>query len=301
MKLNVGIIGLGNIGNIHYKIYKQIKNINKIYVVDIDYSKIANLEGEKFTHYKDILGKINLVSIATPTSTHFEIAKFFLSNGINTFVEKPLTNNIKEAKELLSIAQKKRVLLFVGHVERYNSAYLAIKKIIQKPKFIECHRLSIFPYRSLDISVVLDLMIHDLDIILDIVKDKVKKIEAKGVNVLSSTTDIANARITFEKGCVANITSSRISAKKERKIRVFIPNCYVSLDYAEQKVEIYRKCKNRIIKETIPIKKGEPLKREITDFIKMVKTKHFSLYIAHKALKALELALNVQRIIEKDN
>ncbi|MCM8774297.1 MAG: Gfo/Idh/MocA family oxidoreductase [Candidatus Omnitrophica bacterium] len=301
MKLNVGIIGLGNIGNIHYKIYKQIKNINKIYLVDIDYSKIANLEGEKFTHYQDILDKINLVSITTPTSTHFEIAKFFLSNGINTFVEKPLTNNIKEAKELLSIAQKKRVLLFVGHVERYNRAYLAIKKIIHKPKFIECHRLSIFPYRSLDISVVLDLMIHDLDIILDIVKDKVKKIEAKGVNVLSSTTDIANARITFEKGCVANITSSRISAKKERKIRVFLPNCYVSLDYAEQKVEIYRKSKNRIIKETIPIKKGEPLKIEITDFIKMVKTKHFALDSAERALKALELALSVQRIIEKDS
>ncbi len=238
-----------------------------------------------------------MVSIATPTSSHFKITKFFLENKIPVLVEKPLTQDLKEAEQLIKLAKKNKTILFVGHVERYNSAYLAVKRSIKNPLFIECHRLSPYPYRSLDIGVVLDLMIHDLDIILYLIKDKVKKIEAKGVKVLSESHDIANARLTFDKGCVANITSSRISAKKERKIRIFMKNCYISLDYAQQSVDIYRKVKSGITKNCLPINKEEPLKKEISDFVTSVRKNIFNIEDAQKAKDALKLALRIQKII----
>ncbi|MCQ9204753.1 MAG: Gfo/Idh/MocA family oxidoreductase [Omnitrophica bacterium] len=297
--MKAGIIGIGKLGSIHLRIYKELKEISKIYLVDIDKKKLAAHNYlATFNDYKQLKDKVNLVSIATPTPSHFKIAKFFLENKIPVLVEKPLTQNAKEAEKLVEISRKHKTLLFVGHVERYNNAYLAIKKIITTPLFIECHRLSLYPHRSLDTSVVLDLMIHDLDIILDLLKDKVKKVEAKGVKVLSPSQDIANARITFSKGCVANITSSRISTKKERKIRIFMPNLYISLDYAQQTVEIYRKIKKKIIKKILTINKEEPLKKEIAAFVNLVKTKSFSLEYADKAKDALKLALKIQKIIE---
>jgi len=297
VKLNVGIIGIGNIGRIHYRIYNQIKEIEKIYLVDTNPARKREFKEEFLVNYRNLLGKVNLVSIATPTLFHYEIASFFLKYRIPVLVEKPLTNTVKEASKLIFLSQQYKTLLFVGHVERYNNAYLAVKKMVKEPKFIECHRLNPYPHRSLDISVVLDLMIHDVDIILDLVKDKVKKIEAKGVKVLSSTEDIANARITFKKGCVANITSSRISQKKERKIRIFMKNCYISLDYAQQKVEVYKKIREKIIASTLRINREEPLKKEIHEFIELVKKKHFSTLYAKKAKDALLVSLNIQKAI----
>lgn len=300
--MRIGIIGVGKLGSVHLRIYKEIKEIDRIYLVDTDETKLAaypDLSG--FKDYKQLQDKVDMVSIVTPTSTHFEIAEFFLKNRIPALTEKPLTQNLKEADKLLTLSKAAKTLLFVGHVERYNNAYLAVKKIIKNPLFIECHRLSLYPNRSLDISVILDLMIHDLDIILDLVKDKVKKVDAKGVQVLSSCEDIVNARITFKKGCVANITSSRISAKKERKIRIFMPKTYISLDYAQQQVEIYRKLKDRIDKELLPINKEEPLKKEICDFVNLVKTKTYKLEYAKKARNALELALKIQNLCKSGN
>jgi len=296
--MRVGIIGLGRLGSIHLRIYKEIREIKKICLVDTDRSKLAiDTTLASFQDYKQLLGLVDLVSIATPTTAHFEIARFFLENKVPVLVEKPLTQNIREAEALLRLARKNKTLLFVGHVERYNSAYLAVKKIIKDPLFIECHRLSPYPWRSLDVSVVLDLMIHDLDIILYLLKDSVKKIEVKGVKVLSESEDIANARLTFKNGCVANITASRISAKTERKIRIFMPNCYISLDYAQQTVDIYRKLKSQIIKENLPINKEEPLKKEIIDFVASVKKQRFSIDDAEKAKEALKLALRIQKAI----
>ncbi len=295
MKFNVGVIGLGNMGKIHYRIYKQLKEIGKIYLVDTN-TKIKNEFPEEFyKDYRSLAGKVDLVSIATPTLLHYKIASFFLKSNIPVLVEKPLTATIKEAQKLIMLSRRHKTLLFAGHVERYNNAYIAIKEIVKSPKFIECHRLSPYPHRSLDISVVLDLMIHDLDIILDLVKDKIKKVEAKGVKVLSPTEDIANARIIFKKGCVANITSSRISRKKERKIRIFMRNCYISLDYAQQKVEIYQKIKKRIISSILPVNKEEPLEKEIREFIRLIKEKHFTLSYAEKAKNALSLSLKIQK------
>ncbi len=296
--MKAGIIGIGKLGSIHLRIYKEIKEIEKIYIVDIDENKLLHHNNTVcFKDYRQLKEKVDLVSIAACTSTHFKIAKFFLENRVPVLVEKPLTQNVKEAEKLVDISKKNKTLLFVGHVERYNNAYLAIKKIVTTPLFIECHRLSPYPHRSLDVSVVLDLMIHDLDIILDLVKDDIKKVEAKGVKVLSAYEDIANVRITFRKGCVANITSSRISNKKERKIRIFMPKTYISLDYAKQEVEIYKKLKKQIIKKVLPINKEEPLKKEITCFITLVKKKKYETEYATKAKDALELALRIQKKI----
>jgi len=300
--LRVGIVGIGKLGSIHLRIYKELKGIGEIYLVDTNPKILADHKRCQYLKdYRDLKGKVDLVSIATPTSSHYEIAKFFLKNKIPVLVEKPLTQDLKEAKKLIATSKKNKTLLFVGHVERYNNAYLAIKKIIKNPLFIECHRLSPYPHRSLDISVILDLMIHDLDIILYLLRDSVKKIDAKGVKVLSSTEDIANARITFKRGCVANITSSRISQKRERKIRIFMPQAYISLDYAQQTVEVYKKLKSKIIKKLLPINKEEPLKKEIADFVHLVtKNKSIAGY-AEAAKDALELACKIEKIIGKAN
>ncbi|MCF7907958.1 MAG: Gfo/Idh/MocA family oxidoreductase [Candidatus Omnitrophica bacterium] len=298
--LKVGVIGIGKLGSIHLRIYKEIKGIANIYLVDTNETTLKNNNNcPSFKDYKELKDKVDLVSIATPTTSHFEIAKFFLNHRIPVLVEKPLTQNLKEAEELVNLSRKMRTLLFVGHVERYNSAYLAVKEFIKNPLFIECHRLNPYPNRSLDISVVLDLMIHDLDIILDLVRDEVKKVQAKGVKVLSASDDIANVRLEFKKGCVANITSSRISAKRERKIRIFMSNLYVSLDYANQEVEIYQKLGEKIVKKSLGINKEEPLKKEISEFIKLVKAKKYKTEYAEKAKDALGLALKIQRNIAK--
>jgi len=296
--MKVAVIGIGKLGSIHLRIWRELAGISKVYAVDNDPAKLAGLEGiERLSDYRSLIGKVDLVSVASPTTFHFEIAAFFLKNKTPVLVEKPITHDLIQADRLIMLAQKNKTLLAVGHVERYNSAYTAVKKNIKDPLFIECHRLSPYPARSLDISVVSDLMIHDLDIMLDLVKDKVKRIEVKGVPVLSRTADIANVRITFQKGCVANITASRISAKKERKFRIFMHDCYISLDYANQSVEIYRKVNNNITKLDLPINKEEPLKQEIQDFVNMVRSGDKTLEHAIKARNALELALKIEKKI----
>jgi len=298
--LRVGVVGIGKLGSIHLRIYKELKGIGEIYLVDTDSQTLSNYkECHHLKDYRELKGKVDLVSIATPTFSHYKIAKFFLKNKIPVLVEKPLTQNLKEAKKLIAISKENKTLLFVGHVERYNNAYLAIKKMIKDPLFIECHRLNPYPNRSLDISVVLDLMIHDLDIILYLLKDDIKKIDAKGVKILSPSEDIANARITFRNGCVANVTSSRISQKRERKIRIFMPQSYISLDYAQQTVEIYKNMKTKIVKKIVPINKEEPLKKEIVDFINLVTKNISNTGYAEAAKDALELACKIEKIIKK--
>ncbi|MDD5069350.1 MAG: Gfo/Idh/MocA family oxidoreductase [Candidatus Omnitrophica bacterium] len=298
--MKVAVIGLGKLGSIHLRIYREIAEIKKIYAVDTDESKLIDYKDlETLSDYRHLKDKVDLVSIATPTINHFEIAGFFLANKIPVLVEKPITVDTAQAKKLIDLSKKNKTLLFVGHVERYNNAYIAAKKIIKNPLFIECHRLSLYPNRSLDISVILDLMIHDLDLVLDLAKDDIRKVEAKGVKVLSPSEDIANARITFKNGCVANITASRISVKRERKIRIFMNRAYISLDYAQQTVEIYQKVGNEIKKEVLAIDKEEPLKKEIAHFVSMVRKKMFRLDYAEKSKNALELAIKIRKIVDK--
>jgi predicted dehydrogenase len=244
---------------------------------------------------------LDAVSIVVPTKLHYQIARNFLSNNIDVLVEKPITSNLKEADFLINLAKKKRRILQVGHIERFNSAFQATKKIIKNPKFIECHRLNPFPQRSLDIGVVLDLMIHDIDIILGLIDSHLERIEATGINVLTKREDIANARIIFQNGCICNLTASRISDETMRKIRIFQKNTYISLDYQLQEAFVYRKLKNEIVKEGIPIEKDQPLKKELASFIDCVQRRKKPLVSGLEAKEALKVALEIQDRIWQKN
>lgn len=302
-KINVAVIGVGRLGSAHARIYRELPQANLIGVCDIEKSRALSiaesLQTQAFYSYKDLFGKVQAVTVAAPTINHYQIAKDFLLNGINVLVEKPFTATLKEADNLLKIARKNKLLVQVGHIERFNSAFTAVKHICNKPKFIEVHRLSGFPGRSLDIGVVLDLMIHDIDIILGLVNLPIKRIEAVGINVLTEYEDIANARITFKNDCVCNLTASRISDESMRKIRIFLENTYISLDYKNEEADIYRKAGEKITKESIWIKKEEPLKKELSSFLDCVIHKSRPLVSGLEGRRALEVALHIQDLIWK--
>ena len=300
-KINLAVVGVGRLGEIHAKIYKELDNVNLVAVCDIDKEKLekvaTSLGVAGVANYKDLLGKIEAVSIAVPTNLHFKVASEFLKHKVHALVEKPFTTNLGEADKLIRLAQKNRLILQVGHVERFNSAFAATQKIIRNPKFIECHRLSPFPNRSLDIGVVLDLMIHDIDIVLGLVNSPIKKIEAVGVHVLTSFEDIANARITFKNGCICNLTASRVSDEWMRKIRIFLENAYISLDYKNEEAFIYKKEGTSISKESLPIEKEQPLQKELSHFIACVLENKEPLVSGQVARAALCVALEIQKQI----
>jgi predicted dehydrogenase len=245
--LNVGVVGCGHLGSIHCKLLKQIsekdKRINFSGIFDINEDVAAKVSSEnkikKFSSFDSLLGEINTLIIVTPTTTHFDLAESALKNSVNIFIEKPVTQNLGEAISLVKTAQGSEGKIQIGHVERFNPALISLQNYELKPKFIEVHRLAQFNPRGTDVSVIHDLMIHDIDIILSLVKSPIEKIDANGVAVISDTVDIANARITFKNGCVANLTSSRISLKKMRKMRIFQSNAYVSLDFLNNKTEVF--------------------------------------------------------------
>ena len=297
-KLNIAIIGLGHLGSKHLRVYTELKDkVNIVAICDHHASHAKPLANEYkvpfFTDYRNLPDGIQAVNICTPTVTHCTIAKYFLERGIHTFVEKPITMDLNEADILIDLAQKNNLKLQVGHVERFNSAFKAIQKIVKDPLFIECHRLNPFPNRSLDIGVVTDLMIHDIDIILGLIKYPIKDIQAVGVPVLTKREDIANVRLTFTNGSVCNITASRISPEVMRKIRIFLKNAYISLDYVEQKAFIYRKQLIAITKEAIPIEKEEPLKKELESFIDCVLLDQPPVVSGVEAREALKVALEI--------
>jgi predicted dehydrogenase len=242
--------------------------------------------------------EVDAASIATPTSTHFEIARELLSRGKHLLVEKPIADNTAHASELAELAAAHDLVLQVGHVERFNPVLSALEKRLTNPRFIEAHRLSPYPNRSTDIGVVLDLMIHDLEIILHLVRSPVETIDAVGVPVLSRGEDIANARIRFENGCVANITSSRISPEQMRKIRVFQEDVYLSLDYQNQSGEMYRRTSEGLTKEEVEIEREEPLKRQLASFIECAMTGRAPKVSGFQAAAALELAVEITKRIK---
>ena len=300
-KINVAVIGVGRLGSAHARVYKELPQANLIGVCDIEKSRAQSiaesLQTRAFLDYRELFTQVQAISIATPTLIHYQIAREFLLRGINVLVEKPFTSTIPEANRLLEIARKHKLIIQVGHIERFNSAFEAIKPICRHPKFIEVHRLSGFPGRSLDIGVVLDLMIHDIDIILGLVQSPIKRVEAVGINVLTKREDIANARITFKNGCVCNLTASRISDESTRKIRIFLKDTYISLDYKNEEADIYRKDGDKISKEAIWIKKEEPLKKELSSFLDCVKSKKQPLVSGKEGRQALAVALKIQKLI----
>jgi len=300
-KLRVGVVGVGHLGSIHAKIYKKIGTCSLVGVCDIDKTKLDTASQELnvpgFADYNELFDKVDAVSIAAPTRLHYKIAADFLNHKIHALVEKPFTATLKEADSLIRLARQNKLILQVGHIERFNSAFSATHKIIKHPKFIECHRLSPFPHRSLDVGVVLDIMIHDIDIILGLVSSKIKKIESVGVNVLTKFEDIANARITFKNGCVANLTASRVSDEVMRKIRIFQEDTYISLDYKNAAASVYRKSGLSITKEDLPIEKEQPLQKELQSFIDCVITHKEPLVNGPIARDALAVALKIQNQI----
>jgi predicted dehydrogenase len=237
-KVRTAVIGAGKMGAIHAKVYAQLPQSELVAVVDTDAGKAKSLaeqyDCQACTDCMDVLGKVDAVTIATPTVTHLQLAKIFIKNNVAVLVEKPLAANVKEGRKIVGLAQKKNNVVAVGHSERCNPVAQAVKRLDIEPMFIEANRISPYPFRSTDVGVVLDVMIHDIDIILSLAASKVKKVDAVGVSVVEEKEDICNARIVFMNGCIANVTASRLALKTERKVRVFSRQAYLSMDYLKK-------------------------------------------------------------------
>ena len=300
-KPRVGVVGVGHIGKNHARLYAELGAGQFTAIYDTDRA-VAEQHSAEFgvaaaASLEEFAGLVDAASIATPTSTHFEIGRELLERGKHLLVEKPIADNTAHASELAELAASHALVLQVGHVERFNPVLGALEKRLTNPRFIEAHRLSPFPNRSTDIGVVLDLMIHDLEVILHLVRAPVQTIDAVGVPVLSRREDIANARLRFENGCVANITSSRISPDRMRKIRVFQENAYLSLDYQNQTGEMYRRTADGLTKDDVEIEREEPLKRQLAAFIECAATGRAPKVSGFQAAAALELAVEITKRI----
>ena len=340
--IRVAVIGTGSLGKEHVRIYAELAKAGRVELAGIyDASgetaqKIAAKHGAKaFGSVAEAASASDALSVVTPTTTHFELAKTLLQQGKHLLVEKPMTENAAQATELVQLAQKHKCVLQVGHVERFNPVFKYLENIATDPRFIETHRLSTYPARSTDIGVVLDLMIHDLDVVLAFVKSPVTSVDAVGIAVLSKSEDVANARLRFANGCVANLTVSRIAPERMRKIRVFSGGAtvsYVSLDYRAQEGYIYRIARDgeeessilkkilaaklgvgkdstiisefagkRIVREPVPIEKVEPLKVELQSFIDCVRARQTPVVSGESAKQALDLAFEITRQIQDAN
>ncbi len=297
--LRVAVIGVGHLGRHHARILSALDNVQLLAVVDTVAERAAaaaDATGARpLNDFREVLDLVDAVVVAVPTGLHREVAMPFVERGTGVLIEKPIARSTEEADELLTAAQRSGAILAVGHTERYNPAVAAVLPLVTRPRFIEVHRLGSFPDRSLDIDVVFDLMIHDLDIILSMVKADVAAIEAVGVPVLTQRFDIANARLRFADGCIANVTASRISRERVRKIRFFQPDAYISIDYAAQEVEGYRLVRRDGQRPDIqggqmPVTREEPLKRELEDFVAAVRGKRRPQVTAEDGRRALALA-----------
>jgi predicted dehydrogenase len=297
--IRTAVIGVGYLGRHHARLLSTIDGSRLTAVVDTvpeRAAEAADATGARaVTDFRELLGEVDAVTVAVPTELHGEVAIPFLERGVAVLVAKPMARSLAEADALLNAARASGATLAVGHTERYNPAVSAVLPLITKPRFIEVHRLGAFPDRSLDIDVVFDLMIHDLDVILSMVRSEVEGIEAVGVPVLTSRYDIANARLRFQDGCIANVTASRISRDRVRKIRIFQSEAYISIDYAAQEVEGYRLRRRDgerpdIQGGQLPVTRDEPLKRELEDFVAAVRDRRPPLVTGEAGRRALALA-----------
>ena len=333
-RISVGVIGVGSLGKEHARIYGELASTGQVEFVGVHDSapdtatRIAGRLGVKaFASANELIQRSEALSIVTPTSTHYELAKQLLQASKHVLVEKPMTNDAAQAAELVELAHRQNCVLQVGHVERFNPVFTYLQSVATEPRFIETHRLSPYPGRSTDVGAVLDLMIHDLDVVLAFVKAPVQSIDAIGVPVLSTTEDIANARLRFTNGCVANLTVSRVSPERMRKIRVFSGGkttpSYISLDYRAQEGFIYRIAREgehessllkkllhakgstivsefagkRVVREPVPINKDEPLKLELAHFVECIRARKTPLVSGASAKEALDVAWEISRQI----
>jgi predicted dehydrogenase len=303
----MAVVGVGHLGKHHARILASLPGVELVAVVDTNRPRaeaVASAHGTRaLFDARDLEGQVDAVTIAVPTGIHRDIARPFLDGGIAALVEKPLARSLAEADDMIGAAASRGCVLAVGHTERFNPAVAAARPLVTDPRFVEVHRLGTFPERSLDIDVVFDLMIHDLDVVLSLVPSEVAAIDAVGVPVLTSRVDIANARLRFANGCIANLTASRISRDRVRKIRFFQSSAYVSIDYAAQKLEMYRLEQTggpmpAIEGGELEVANEEPLKRELADFVDAVVSRRSPLVTGEQGRRALELA---QQITDRIN
>jgi len=306
-KTRVGVVGVGYLGRFHALIYSRMPHVELVGIVDSSAETAAKVAAEcnceAYTNSHDLIGKVDAISIVVPTTAHLEVARLFLEQGVHMLLEKPIATTCDEGREIVQLADKRGAILQIGHLERFNAGVMALADRISKPRFIEAHRMGEFVARATDVDVVSDLMIHDIDIILSLVNSEITAIAAVGTRVLTDHIDIANARLEFANGAVANVIASRVSEKKLRRIRVFEENLYQSLDFIEQRIETaYPKPHPdsewpEITVEKIDIEPIKPLDTELAAFIDCINTGKKPLVDGHVGLEALEVALKVKEII----
>ncbi|VAW93396.1 Oxidoreductase, Gfo/Idh/MocA family [hydrothermal vent metagenome] len=310
--IKTAVVGVGYLGKFHAEKYNNIPNSKLVAVVDANKQvaqEIAQkLDVQALTNYEQLKNKIDAVSIVVPTQLHFDTAKFFLENGIHVLVEKPITTTVEQASILIELAQKNKLVFQVGHLERFNPAILALEDIINKPMFIESHRVAPFNPRGADVNVILDLMIHDIDIIMNMVNSKVTHIDANGVKVLSNDIDIANTRLQFECGCVANVTASRAGLKSERKMRLFQADAYIAIDFQNKKLGVHRKGDgemhpgvSNIESEEQTFDQGDALFSEIESFLDAIVNKKPPVVSGVDGQLALKTALQITELLKQNN
>jgi len=308
--LKVAVVGVGHLGKWHADKYAAAADCELLAVVDTNIENardIAQKHGaDAYSDYRDIIPLVDAISLVVPTSLHYKIAREFLEAGIHCLIEKPITESIAEAETLIELARSNKLVLQVGHIERFNSVMIGIVERLDKPRFLESTRLAPFTTRATDVSVILDLMIHDIDIILDLISSPVRKISASGISVLSETIDIANARIEFENNCVANVTASRISRKRERKLRIFQKNTYLSADLQDKLLAVNRKSEldnedgyKDIRHEEFRFEDNDALNLEVLDFINAIKTGGRPKVDGEDGKRALETAIAITTQIKE--
>ncbi|NWF92540.1 MAG: Gfo/Idh/MocA family oxidoreductase [Syntrophaceae bacterium] len=308
-KIRVGVVGVGYLGQFHAEKYGRMEGVELVGVADIKPERAREVakrcRTQPFFSHSDLFSRVQAVSVAVPTLLHYPIAKDFLSKGIDVLLEKPISNTLEEADELLQLAESKGLIFQVGHLERFNGALSASEGLIRSPLYIESHRIGPFLGRGTDVSVVLDLMIHDIDILLSLVRSEVRKIDAVGIPILTPSLDIANARIEFENGCVATLTASRVSKEKIRRTRIYQPESTLSIDYLTQRVSFSKRVDHpgrdenpEIVTEEIPVTKVDSLEAEIRSFLQSVRSRTPARVSGWDGRRALEVALEIIEKIE---
>ncbi len=327
-KLKVGVVGVGHLGSIHAKLWKEVYEAECIGIFDENREAAARVAGETglraFDDLFELIDSVDALSVVTPTFAHYAVARDAIDRGKHVLIEKPITTTVSEAQDLIQRAEEKNVKIQVGHIERFNPALIAVEPYLNNPRFFESHRMAQFKPRGTDVPVVLDLMVHDIDVILSLVKSPVASIDASGVSVVSEQLDIANARIKFENGAVANVTASRISQNPMRKLRIFESRAYLSIDFASKSTEVFRlvdeaekaeitspmmmlgeieqaDIPRSIIYERPEIKDINPLKYELELFVHAIMTDTQPIVSGVDGMKALEVAERIIKSISEQN
>ncbi len=310
-KIQVGVIGVGYFGQFHAEKYAKMRGVELVGVVDIDANRAREVakryRTQPFLHYSELFGKVQAVSITVPTPLHYCIAKDFFLQGVDVLLEKPIANSLEEADELVELARSRGLILQIGHLERFNGAFLAVERIAHNPRLIETHRLGPFSGRGGEVNVVLDLMIHDIDIALSLINSRVKEIRAKGGAILTRSFDVAQAWIEFENGCIANLTASRVSEEKVRKTWIFQPNRILTIDFLSQKAFISKKAPSyrkshpypSMLTREIPVKKNDHLEVEIASFLHSVRNRECARVSGWDGRMALDVAFQIIRKMEE--